>query len=262
MINGYYDATGAMVTQFNRLNIISNNLANANTPGFKQDDIIIGDYERIFKQSRDKLPLENNTVQAAKFINRNINKVPQVVEEYTNFSLGDMLKTSNPLDVALKQKNSFFLIKTPAGEKLTRAGNFSINSQGYLVTKEGYEVLNTKNEPIKIPPNASKITIDQDANIYVDGTKIGTFNIVSVDDLQTLKKVGNTMWSFNPGSIVTRTKDTTLQGYLEKSNINIIRQMTDLIDTNRMVEEYQKVMTTFMDDLNRDAIEKLASLRA
>ena len=262
MINGYYDATGGMVAQFNRLNVISNNLANANTAGFKQDDIIIGDYERIFKNSRDNLPLQNNTYQAAQFINRNLNKVPRVIKEYTNFSLGDMVKTSNPLDLALKQKNSFFLIKTPAGLRLTRAGDFSISSKGYLVTKQGFWVLNTKNEPIKIPANAKNISINQNAEIYVDGNKIATLNVVSVENLQSLKKVGDTMWSFQPGAIATNTKNTTLQGYLEKSNINVIRQMTALIDTNRMVEEYQKVMTTFMDDLNRDAIEKLASVRA
>jgi len=108
MINGYYSATGGMVTQFNRLNVISNNLANVNTNGFKQDDIIIGNYERLISEKRDILPLENNTKEAAKFINRALNKVPQVVEEYTNFSLGNMQKTSNPLDIALKKTKQFF----------------------------------------------------------------------------------------------------------------------------------------------------------
>jgi flagellar basal-body rod protein FlgG len=87
MQTGYYVATGGIVTQFNRLNVISNNLANVNTNGFKQDDIVIGDFERMFKESRDILPLDNNTKESAKFINRALNKVPQVVEEYTNFSL-------------------------------------------------------------------------------------------------------------------------------------------------------------------------------
>ena len=111
MINGFYDATGGMVTQFNRLNVISNNLANVNTPGFKQDDVIIGEYERIFNTKRDILPLENNTKEAAKFLNRNLNKVPIIVEKYTNYSIGNLQKTSNPLDIALKQKNSFFVIE-------------------------------------------------------------------------------------------------------------------------------------------------------
>jgi len=261
MINGYYDAAGGMVTQFNRLNVISNNLANINTPGFKQDNLIIGDFERLFSQKRDILPLKNNTKQAAKFLNRNINKVPRVVEEYSNFTIGDLQRTSNPLDVALKQKDAFFVINAN-GEKLTRAGNFNLDSQGFLVTKEGFKVLDIKNRPIQIPLNAKHITINKNADIYVDGEKIATMKIVKIKNLNTLKKIGNTLWKFNPNEALTDTTNTTLQGFLEKSNVNPIIQMTDLIQTNRLVESYQKVMTTFMDDLNRDAIEKLANVRA
>jgi len=260
MINGYYDAAGGMVTQFNRLNVISNNLANVNTPGFKQDNIIIGDYERLFSEKRDKLPIPNNTKEAAQFINRNLNKVPIVVQEYTNFSLGDIQRTSNPLDVALKQKDAFFTVDAN-GQKLTRAGNFSLNNNGFLVTKEGFKVLDTKNKPIQIPLNAKKITIDKNADIYVDGEYIATMKIVRIDNLKTLQKIGNTLYKFDPNTAKIDTKNTTLQGFLEKSNVNPVIEMTDLIDTNRMVESYQKVMTTFMDDLNKDAIEKLANVR-
>ncbi|NPA12110.1 MAG: flagellar hook-basal body protein [Epsilonproteobacteria bacterium] len=262
MINGFYDATGGMVTQFNRLDVISNNLANVNTAGYKEDDIVIGTYERIYQEKRDILPLENNTKEAAKFLNRNINKVPQVVEEYTIFRLGSMQKTGNPLDVALKRDNLFFSINTPAGERLTRAGDFQLDKNGYLVTKEGEKVLNTDNLPIQIPPNSKTITIDSDANVYVDNQKIATLKIVAVDNLKTLKKVGDSKWDFIPETVKLDTKNSTLQGFIEKSNVNPVREMTNLIETNRLVEQYQKVMNTFMDDLNRDAVEKLANVKA
>ena len=261
MINGYYDAAGGMVAQFNKLNVVSNNLANVNTPGFKQDNIIIGEYERLFSQKRDILPLENNTKQAAKFLNRNLNKVPRVVEEYSNFSIGNLQRTSNPLDVALKQKDAFFCVDAN-GEKLTRAGNFNLDSNGFLITKEGFKVLDIKNNPIQIPLDAKNITIDKNANVYVDGEKIATLKIVKIKNLNTLKKIGNTLWKFNPNEATIDTTNTTLQGFLEKSNVNPVIEMTDLIQTNRLVEAYQKVMTTFMDDLNKDAIEKLANVRA
>jgi len=261
MINGYYDATGAMVTQFNRLNVISNNLANINTSGFKQDNIIIGDFEKIFSEKRDVLPLDNNTKEAAKFINRNLNKVPVVVEQYTDFSIGDMQKTSNALDVALTQKNSFFSVQTPSGEKLTRAGDFNLDSKGFIVTKDGFQVLDKKNKPIKLSPSKS-VTIDKNGNIYQENRKIATFKIVKIDNLKTLKKEGNNLFAFDPNNATVDSKNSTIQGFLEKSNINPVIQMTDLIETNRLVEQYQKVMTTFMDDLNRDAIEKLANVRA
>jgi len=261
MINGYYDATGAMVTQFNRLNVISNNLANVNTVGYKQDDIIIGDFERVFSEKRDNLPLENNTKEGAQFLNRALNKVPIVVEEYTDFSIGNMQKTSNPLDVALSEKNRFFAIKTPSGIKLTRAGNFEIDSKGYLVNKDGYQVLDSQNNPIQIDPT-STITIDKNGNIYQKNEQIATFKIVRIDNLKTLKKVGDNLYDYSPQNATIDPKNSTLQGFIEKSNVNPIIQMTNLIQTNRLVEQYQKVMTTFMDDLNKDAIEKLASVRA
>jgi len=261
MINGYYDATGAMVTQFNRLNVISNNLANVNTAGFKQDDIIIGDFERLFSEKRDELPLENNTKEAAKFINRNLNKVPIVVEEYTDFSIGDIQKTSNPLDIALKEKNQFFAVETPGGEKLTRAGNFNLDENGYLVTKDGFKVLDDKNNPIQLSPS-HPVTIDKNGNIYQNKARVATLKIVRIDNLNTLKKVGNNMFDYIPETAVIDPNNSTLQGFLEKSNINPVKEMTNLIETNRLVEQYQKVMTTFMDDLNRDAIEKLANVRA
>jgi flagellar basal-body rod protein FlgG len=260
MINGYYSATGGMVTQFNRLNVISNNLANVNTAGYKQDNIIIGDYERIFSEKRDSLPLENNTKEAAKFINRALNKVPIVVEEYTKFDIGNLQKTGNPLDLALKQKNAFFSVKTSDGEKLTRAGNFSIDSNGYLVTKDGFQVLDNKNKPIKLNPSYP-VTINQNGEIYQNHELIGTLKIVKIDNLNTLKKIGNNLFDFIPGSEIIDSKNSVLQGFLEKSNVNPVREMTNLIETNRLVEAYQKVMTTFMDDLNRDAIEKLANVR-
>jgi flagellar basal-body rod protein FlgF len=261
MINGYYGATGGMVTQFNRLNVISNNLANVNTAGYKQDDIIIGDYERIFSEKRDELPLENNTKEAAKFLNRALNKVPIVVEEYTKFDIGNLQKTGNPLDVALKEKNAFFSINTPDGEKLTRAGNFSLDKDGYLVTKEGFKVLDNQNRPIQLNPSYP-ITIDNDGNIYQNKEQIATLKIVKIDNLNTLKKIGNNLFDFIPETAIIDSKNSILQGFLEKSNVNPVREMTNLIETNRLVESYQKVMTTFMDDLNKDAIEKLANIKA
>ena len=262
MINGFYGATGAMVTQFNRLNVISNNLANVNTNGFKADDIVIGDFERLFQEKRDNLPLENNTKEAAKFLNRALNKVPIVVEEYTNFEVGAIKKTQNPLDVALMKKNQFFSIQTPQGERLTRDGAFVLNEKGEISTKDGFIVLDKDDNPITIPTNTKSITIDKNANVYADNKLIATLKISQISNLKTLKKIGDNLYDFIPDTRSINSKYSTMQGFIEKSNINPVREMTNLIETNRLVESYQKVMNTFMDDLNRDAIEKLANVRA
>ena len=95
MNNGYYQATGAMVTQFNRLDVITQNLANVNTIGYKRQDVVIADFERIFKETRDELPLDNHTKDAAKFLARSIDRVPNINDVYTDFSAGSLKASKN-----------------------------------------------------------------------------------------------------------------------------------------------------------------------
>ena len=141
MQNGYYSVTGAMVTQFNRLDVISNNLANLNTTAFKRDDVVVGDFKRIFQEAKEEMPLRDNTKEGSKFLNAAITRVPQVVEQYIQYAQGGVKNTGNPLDFAMKREDTFFMVETPNGIRLTQNGSFSINDQGTLVTKEGYPVL-------------------------------------------------------------------------------------------------------------------------
>ena len=264
MQTGYYTATGGIVTQFNRLNVISNNLANVNTNGYKADDVVIGDFEKMFIEKRENLPIENHTKRGSKFLNRAINKVPQIVEKYTDFSLGGMKKTGNSLDFALTKKNAFFLVKTPQGIMATRDGSFEINEDGHLVTKEGYEVLPktyfVDRHILEIRQNA-QLTADKNGDLYQNGEQVNSLFIASFDNLKNLKKVGDNLYDFGKMQPIENGKNSVVQGFVEKSNINAVREMTDLIDTNRLVEMYQKVMDTHMNELNRDAIEKLANVR-
>ncbi len=278
MQNGFYAVTGAMVAQFNRLDQISNNLANLNTDGFKQRNLIVGDFMRIFQQKRDDLPLQNHTKDSARFLNRSINRVPHVVEEYTDFSAGPMKVTGNPFDLALGDKDLYFAVETPEGIRLTRNGKFKRDKLGRMVNENGYPVLSSgyfKNrEPIYIPAEAVNLKIDGDGRIeYMDQTApdtpvfINRLMVVRVDDPQNLKPEGDTLFTIENGiteedlNIAIGTS-AIRQGVIEKSNVNPVRQMTELIDTNRLVETYQKAMSVQMDDLNRDAISKLASIRA
>jgi len=278
MQSGFYTVVGGMVTQFNRLDMISENLANVNTDGFKRRDAIIGDFMRIYQKSRDELPLANQTKEAAKFLNRSINRVPRLVEKYTDFQMGPMMKTGNPLDLALGEKNLFFAVETPDGIRLTRNGAFLLDDAGRLVTKEGYKVLSQSyfqnHRAIEIPENALKISISKGGRIeYLDQTAmespiyVDDLMVVRVDDLQSLAPEADNYFTM-PGkkmeremNIVTDT-DAVHQFMLEKSNVNPVRQMTALIETNRLVEMYQKAMDAQMNEMNQEAVNKLASLRA
>ena len=271
MQTGYYSAAAGMVTQFNRLDTISNNLANVNTYGYKEDDLIVGDFMRLYKEARDRLPHDNNTKEGAAFINRTITRAPQVVDQYTDFSVGNLQKSDNPLDVSLTKEGLFFLVKTPQGIRLTRDGAFNLDEEGKLVTKEGYEVLGDdyfqSKDPITIDQTSNSIKIDKNGQIYnnVPGALTMVQNkklfIAQPQNLNTLKKEGDNLYKIDNIASLTDIKGSGAikQGFLERSNVNAVKMMTQMIETNRLVEMYQKAMGTQMDDMNQDAINKIAS---
>jgi len=267
MQNGYYDATGGMVTQFNRLDVISNNLANLNTTAFKRDDVVIGDFKRIFEEYQEQMPIKDNTKEAAKFLNHTLDEVPHIVEQYTKYDQGGLKATGNNLDFALKRGDAFFMVETPQGLRLTQDGSFVINDEGTLTTKEGYPVIPKdyfKNKQyIKVPQDASLVS-DKSGNLFVNGENAGKFYIATTDDIKSLQKEGNKLFKFQDVNDLQDlgNDDVIAQGFVETSNINPVSEMVGLIEANRMVEMYQKVMTAHMNDVNQDAINKLASTKA
>ncbi len=269
MQNGYYQVTGAMVTQFNRLDVTSNNLANINTSGFKRDSVIIGDFERLYQDRRDKLALGNHTKEAAKFFNRSINRVPHIVENSIDCTMCSLKQTGNKLDLALQQKDLFFAVKTPNGIRLTQQSSFVLNDNGEIVTKEGYKLqprgfLKTQQEAISLK-NGDEIRIDNSGNIAGMNGDSGAIAVVRVKNLKELKKEGEKLYKLEDLEDKTVELDKgsfVKQGFVMMSNVNAVTEMTSLIETSRLVEIYQKVMTTHMDELNRDAITKLATTRA
>ena len=274
MINGYYSATGGMITQFNRLDVISNNLANLNTNAFKRDDVVVGDFLRLYKETQDTLPLRDHTRAAAKYQNRNLNRVPIISEEYTEFETGALAQTDNPLDFALQKPNAYFAIQTTDGVRYTRDGSFVIDSEGYLATKQGFRVLSRAGidgEGGIIVGQGMQVEVDKNGNLYfrnpayeeqnapVEG---GSLAIVSFDNPKYLQKVGNNLYRYPEDRLDDRTinvADGSLaQGFIEKSNVNAVKEMTALIETNRLVDMYSKAMRTFVDDFAPEAIGKLA----
>ena len=273
MQSGYYNTTGGMVTQFNRLDLISNNLANLNTTGFTRDDVVIGDYLRLYETHKEQLPIEDHTRKAAKFLNRTLDRVPIISEEYTDRSVGNLTQTDNPLDFALQRENAFFAIQTPDGIRYTRDGSFNINSDGQIVNKDGHLVLSRNGldsgEGLVVSAGLH-LEADKNGNIYVrnlnndaiaEQINLGALAIVGFENPRYLKKVGKNLYEYpkereNEREIVYN--DVLTQGFVEKSNVNAVREMTALIETNRLVDMYSKVMRSHMDDLNTEAITKLA----
>ena len=235
---GYCTSTAGMVVQLDRLNVIANNLANVNTAGFKEDNFTVG----TFASYLDVQSSKENLLSGA---------TPKISKKYIDFRLGDMQKSDNYLDFALSDRTLFFVVKTPMGLRLTRDGSFKLDKSSNLVTKSGYKVL--QNDYFKTG-----------ANIKVkDNIKIANkMMIVKVDDYSALKKEGNNLYVYEKNlnfSDLSGKYDSILQGFIEKSNVNAVKMMTQMIEANRLVEMYQKVMDVQMNDMNRDAIQRIAS---
>jgi len=270
MQTGYYSAAAGMVTQFNRLDTIANNLANVNTVGFKEDNVIVGDFMRLYKEARDELPNANQTQNGAQFINRTMTRAPQVVDSYTDFSLGNMQKSDNPLDFALSREGLFFAVKTPQGIRLTRDGSFTTNDEGKLITKQGYEVLPNdyfaSKSTINLNVEESILEVDKNGQMYTNvpnSVKLAVSSklfIAQPDNPKLLVKEGDNLYKYDDISTMQSIDESgaVVQGFVEKSNVNAVKMMTQMIETNRLVGMYQKAMDTQMNDMNRDAIDKIA----
>lgn len=258
MQTGYYAATGGMVAQFNRMDTIASNLANVNTAGFKKDNLIMGDFERIYKIAQDELPIKNHTYEAASYFNRTMNRVPHVVDAFIDFSQGNIQQTGNALDLALSKEENFFVVKTPAGNRLTRDGLFTLNNDGVLVNKRGHEVLSSDGTPIRFNSEDAIVVIDKDGTISTnvpDTLQMAPnqqIMVVSPENRRMLTKEGENNYIADPLDALIPITDSgsVMQGYVEKSNVNPVHEMVALIEANRLVGMYQKAMDSQMNDLN------------
>ncbi len=250
MSGAIYMAASGAITQQMRLEVLSNNLANVNTVGFKEDRAIfkIPETPESNKNSKQGLSEDKKKITLSSL---------QQFGTLTDFSQGKLKITSNPMDLALEGKG-FFCIQTPGGVQYTRNGNFTLNSSGNLVTEEGYAVLSDSGE---ITINSDNFTVDLEGKISVDGNDIATLKIVDFPSPYNLKKAGNT--SFIPAnSDIKEIKAEGIkvnQGANEMSNISAIKLMTEMIEVQRAFESYQKVIQS-IDTVTSQAVNEVGKL--
>jgi flagellar basal-body rod protein FlgF len=237
-----------------QLDVVANNIANINTTGFKADKSLFEEYLRSGAH-------EDN------FVGRD-RRVSFVQDRATlhDFAAGPSEQTKNPLDVAI-DGNAFLVVQTPAGERYTRDGSMQINAQGQLVNAAGAPVLGTSG-PIVFQPGDKNINIAADGNITVlegvnriDSVR-GKLRLVSVPDSQKLVKEGSNLYSAPPGSTPTPSLTARVnQGFIEKSNVNSVMEMTRMIDVTRAYTQISAMLLS-QGDLRKSAIEKLADVPA
>ncbi len=244
----YMAAAGAMNNKL-RLEIISNNIANVNTSGYKEDRINFKGFELI----------NSSDVQE---INQNIPKVllPIALGTKPDFTAGNMQHTGNKLDVAL-EGDGYFSIKTPDGIRYTRSGNFTLNNEGLLVTQAGFPVLGDGGE-IKIADIDDKnFVIDEKGRITVDNKEINSLKIVDFATTNSLKKVGDTLFAMEDPSVseITPEKIKVKEGFLEGSNVNAVMSMINMIEAIRGYETYQKIIRS-IDEVTGKTVNEVGRI--
>lgn len=245
MNSGMYAAVSGNLAAMRRLDIISNNLANANTAGFKKDKM---SFEGLLAGAVNPPAVPQSTTADPILQKENI---------YIDYSNGPISQTDNTLDLAL-DGDGFFAVTTPNGTAYTRQGNFRMSADGNLVTADGYPVQGQNGSAIRIQGN--RVEIDAKGTVAVDGTPVGTISLVDFDKPYTLTKVGSTL--FLPGEQQDPRQSSTtqvLQGHLEGSNVESISEMVQMIETNRYFEACSKVIRGY-DDMASKAANELGRL--
>ncbi len=259
MIRGLYTAYTGMLNQQHRLDTISNNLANAATTAFKREGATAKSFDEVMAVKANDLSDANRLRKLGQ-----MSLGVKVGENYTDYSQGSFRATNNPYDLAI-EGNGFFSISftSKSGEqsvKYTRDGEFTVDAEGMLRTKDGDYVLGEGGE-IAIPTDAGQVAINKQGQVYADGVLIDTLAIVDFEDYNYLKKYGENMYEEVEGAIPKDVDFNVHQGHLEASNVNVIKEMVEMITISRAFESNQKMMQTVDQSLSK-SVNTVGNIKA
>lgn len=228
MENSIYVGLSGQVALQEKMALIANNVANVNTPGFRGQNAVFHEYISDQKKMKEDVSL---------------------VYDYGQYQVtdpGPLKVTGNSLDVALVGPG-FLGVQTPAGIQYTRAGNFTLNQIGELITPQGYKVATQGGGTITIPEDAKYVNIDDRGNVSTDEGQLGQLMVAEFKSYQQLEPAGNGLYTTaeQPApAIDTRVK----QGSIESSNVQPVLEMTRMIDVTR---EYQMVQNMMQSEHSR-----------
>lgn len=243
MLQGLYTAANGMMAAEMRQDIIANNVANANTPGFKRHSPVqIGFYDLLSGQ-----------LHSAKYYDRKHSPGGGVknLESFPNLQGGALMSTGNPLDVAI-QGPGYIAVATPRGERFTRNGEFTLDIQGDLVTAEGYKVQSVSGTPIAA--SGGPVVIGEDGSVTVNGATVGQIRMVEFEQPTRLLREGDNLFGGSKEILQSAApaENTLLsQEHLEMSNVNVPQEMINMVLGLRAYEANQHVISAFDTTLER-----------
>ncbi|WAM31885.1 flagellar basal-body rod protein FlgF [Caldicellulosiruptor naganoensis] len=255
MIRGIYTSASGMILNQKLMDLTANNIANVSTTGFKRDIAQVESFRRMMTY-RIYDDSSNSIDNAIGYMSLGAD-VSRIVSD---FSQGLYIKTDEPLNLAIRGSGFFAVEKVdPQTGQVqvyyTRNGAFTLNSNGELVTLEGFRVLGQNGRIVL--QNQGKIRIDEQGNIYQDGRFVDRLRLVDFQDKTLLRKIGNNLFEADAQSQQIAFSGRVLQGYLEGSNVNSVQEMVNMINVLRAYEANQKAFIA-QDETLQKAVNEIA----
>lgn len=239
MENSIYIGLSRQIALERQMEMVANNVANMNTPGYKANKPLFEQYLIGSDFSKEEMSM---------------------VYDYGQYKVemqGAFKTTGNELDVALDGPG-YFMVETPEGTKYTRAGNFTLNAEGEIVTAAGNRVLDAGEKPITIPQGARDIKITQDGQVTSTAGNAGQLGVMEFENMQELRPTGDGYYMTEAEGVAMEAT-TVRQGMVEQSNVQSILEMTNMIDVSRTYQSINKMMQS-EHDRQRNVIQKLTEV--
>lgn len=241
MDNTLYIALSRQMALMHQLDVVSNNVANANTTGYRNERALFKEYvvDATNRATSDKLAYT------------------QDIASSTDISQGALVDTERTFDVAIEGRG-LFAVQAPTGVLYTRSGNFQVDANGFLTTAQGYPVLGQGGQQIVFDKIQGDVTIGENGSIVVNGEEVAQLEVLNFDNEQVLEKVGNTLYrSSIPGTTAEPESFRLVQGALEGANVNSVAEMNNMIEVSRNIGSVVNIISA-VDELQLTAIRTLA----
>lgn len=215
MDNAIYAALTRQSGLMREMRAVANNMANSSTTGFRREGVVFSEHMTSLGDRRETLSMANAQ-------GREVDLNP-----------GSLTMTGGRFDLAL-EREGFFMVETPQGNRLTRAGAFMMSAEGELINADGYRVLDEGQAPIALPPGARSIGVGADGTVSADGQAVGRVGVFDQPDRSKLRHVGGTLFAAEGAE--PRPDAVVRQGFLEESNVNPVLEIARMIEVQRAYE--------------------------
>ncbi|MCY4644813.1 MAG: flagellar hook-basal body protein [Bacteriovoracales bacterium] len=266
----------AAIAQQNKVDVIANNVANANTSGFKKDRLVFKEYLTVFEKGLEGIDLPRKEWAPEDFYRSQGGEKAyvKVAASFTSFEQGALKATENPLDIGINGKG-FIKVLSPRGVRYTRSGHLSLSSNGLLVNDKGFPVLGIpvgKNLKLKeegevetlfpkekiISLKPGKVVINLQGDIFVNGDPVARISVAEFKDINSLRKEGRSLFinRDRDNIIIGKIGSTIHQGFIEDSNVNAVEEMSELIKANRHFESIQRAVKNY-SNISEKAVNEI-----